>query len=49
MAFFAAILILCLFKEDWELHTANAAKNLTGCSGDDVMGDKVMKTSKNEE
>lgn len=49
MAFLVAILILCLCKEDWELHTANAAENLTGCSGDDVMGDKVVKTSKNGE
>lgn len=49
MALLAAILILCLFKEDWEHHTANAAENLTGCSGDDVTGDKVIKTSKNGE
>lgn len=39
MAFLAAILILCLCEEDWELHTANAAENLTGCPSGDVTGD----------
>lgn len=42
------ILVLSLSK-GWQLCTANAAENLTGCSGDDVMGNKVRQTSKNED